>query len=296
MAALTGDPWLVFVDADVRLAPDALVRMVTFMKRTGVALASGVPRQEVRTLSEQLLVPLIHFVSARFLTFSSMRWTRRPAFSAGCGQLFIARAGAYAVVGGHAAIRSSLHDGIKLPRLFRQAGFRTDLFDGTDLACCRMYRTDAETWKGLAKNAVEGLAAPGVILPMTTLLLGGQVAPLVLLIAGYARSPGALVGPHRRLPSELAPARDCGRAFSPAVVERGGASARDRGAVRHSMVGSRTQPSRPRAGMERPQLCEWQACGWSNGSLLVIVDAAWRAVDLALPRRSCWIGITGRGE
>jgi hypothetical protein len=55
------------------------------------------------------------------------------------------------------------------------------LFDAADIAACRMYHTNAETWRGLGKNASEGLAAPGTILPMTALLLGGQVMPFVLL-------------------------------------------------------------------------------------------------------------------
>lgn len=79
-------------------------------------------------------------------------------------------------------LRDSLHDGLKLPRVFRRAGFATDLFDATDLAVCRMYHTNAETWRGLGKNATEGLAAPGTIVPMTALLLGGQVLPIILLV------------------------------------------------------------------------------------------------------------------
>ena len=87
-------------------------------------------------------------------------------------------------------LRDSLHDGVKLPRVFRKAGFQTDLFDSTDLATCRMYQTNGETWRGLGKNATEGLAAPGAILPMTLLLLGGQVLPFVLLaFANYFYSP-----------------------------------------------------------------------------------------------------------
>jgi len=73
---------------------------------------------------------------------------------------------AYHACGGHAKIRSTLHDGVKLPRLFRRAGFQTDLFDATDIARCRMYRTNIETWRGLGKNATEGLAAPGTLLRM----------------------------------------------------------------------------------------------------------------------------------
>jgi hypothetical protein len=140
-----------------------------------------VPYQELGTLSELLLIPLIHFVLLGFLPMCLMRLFRMPALSAGCGQLFIARRDAYERCGGHAMLRESLHDGLKLPRVFRSAGFDTALFDATDLAACRMYHSNLETWSGLGKNATEGLAAPGTILPMTALLLGGQVLPFVLL-------------------------------------------------------------------------------------------------------------------
>jgi hypothetical protein len=113
--------------------------------------------------------------------------------SAGCGQFFIARREAYEQCGGHAMLRDSLHDGIKLPRVFRRAGFSTGLFDATNLATCRMYSTNAETWRGLGKNATEGLAAPGVILPMTTLLLGGQVLPFMLIALASRLSPTGLM-------------------------------------------------------------------------------------------------------
>ena len=182
-----------FIDADVRLAPDALARMAQFMKRTNVALASGVPRQELGTFIERLLIPLIHFVLLGFLPMHAMRRTRWPSMSAGCGQLFIARRDAYQQCGGHAMLRDSLHDGLKLPRVFRKAGLATDLFDTTDLATCRMYHTDGETWRGLGKNATEGLAAPATIGPITVLLAGGQVLPFVLLACAPKLSASGLL-------------------------------------------------------------------------------------------------------
>lgn len=175
---------LVFIDADVRLAPDALGRVGEFMRSSGAALASGVPRQEAGTISERLLIPLIHFILLGFLPMHLMRRNRLPAMSAGCGQLFVTTRDAYESCGGHSRLRSSLHDGIKLPRIFRRAGFLTELFDATDLASCRMYHTNGETWRGLGRNATEGLAAPGTIAPMTLLLLGGQVLPPFLLACG----------------------------------------------------------------------------------------------------------------
>ena len=175
---------LVFTDADVRLAPDALVRMAGFMERhPTVGLASGFPRQIVRTWSEQLLLPLIHFLLVGFLPIAAMRRSLSTALGAGCGQLFIARRDAYAKAGGHAAIRASLHDGLTLPRAFRRAGQMTDLFDATALASCRMYGSAAELWAGLGKNATEGMARPVALVVWTVILFGGQVLPLVLMLA-----------------------------------------------------------------------------------------------------------------
>lgn len=193
LSGLARYPLLAFLDADVQLEQDGLARLAWFLETSGADLVSGVPRQDTLTPLEKLLIPLIHFVLLGFLPLGRMRRSVHPAYAAGCGQLFLARRGAYAASGGHASIRTTLHDGIRLPRAFRAAGRRTDLCDATDLARCRMYRSGAEVWRGLAKNATEGLAAPGMIVPATLLLLGGQVAPFVLLAAA-AWLPSPVLG------------------------------------------------------------------------------------------------------
>ena len=44
-----------------------------------------------------------------------------------------------------------------------------------------MYRGAGAVWRGLSKNATEGMANPRAIVPFTLLLLGGSVLPFVLL-------------------------------------------------------------------------------------------------------------------
>lgn len=176
---------LLFLDADVRLRPGALDRLIEHLERHPQSdLVSGVPHQQTVGLLERLLIPLIHFVLLGFLPLIAARRSRWRAFAAGCGQLFLARRASYLASGGHRAIRTSLHDGVTLPRAFRDAGFRTDLFDATDVATCRMYQSSAEVWRGLGKNATEGMASPAAILPWSFLLLGGHVLPWI--VAGFA--------------------------------------------------------------------------------------------------------------
>jgi Glycosyltransferase like family 2 len=184
LAARARHDLMVFVDADVRLTPHALARIAVFMDSRDAGLASGFPRQETSTLAEKLIIPLIHFLLLGFLPIACMRSSTLPAFGAGCGQLICVRRAAYVRAGGHAAIRASLHDGVMLPRTFRRAGIRTDLFDATALASCRMYRDAGEVWRGFSKNATEGMATPAGLPVWTALLLGGQVLPFVLLAAG----------------------------------------------------------------------------------------------------------------
>jgi hypothetical protein len=181
---------MVFVDADVRLAPDALSRMAGTMQRHDVGLASGFPAQVTVTWSEQLLIPLIHFLLLGFLPIAAMLRSPAVGLGAGCGQLFIVRRDAYMRAGGHAAIRASLHDGLTLPRAFRRAGSMTRLFDASGFARCRMYANAAQVWEGLCKNATEGMAKPRALPIWTVILGGGQVLPAVLMLT----APGWTAG------------------------------------------------------------------------------------------------------
>jgi hypothetical protein len=181
-ASLAAKPVLCFVDADVQLNPDGLARMVAAMHTRGATLLSGFPHQITQTPAEQLLIPLMHFLLLGFLPLDRMRQSLSPSLGAGCGQLMLAERDAYFKAGGHFKIRHSRHDGIQLPRAFRRSGLRTDLYDATSVAECRMYQNATEVVRGLLKNATEGIATPALIVPWSLLLLVGQVLPLPLLI------------------------------------------------------------------------------------------------------------------
>lgn len=193
LAQLARHPLLIFMDADVRVSrSDSLARLGQFVEESGAALISGVPRQETEGLMEKLIVPLIQFVLLGFLSLDRMRHSTDPKFSAACGQIIAVKRDAYEDIGGHAGIAGTLHDGLRLARLFRSRGHATDLFDATDTFSCRMYRRAGEVWNGFAKNAREGLGSRQLILPATILLLNGQVLPFALLAAATSRVPMVL--------------------------------------------------------------------------------------------------------
>ena len=184
--------WVLFTDADVRFERDCVARTLARAESLGADLLSTVPRQVTGSWAEHAVIPLISFVLLSYLPMARMRATTSPAASGACGQFILARRDAWLASGGHAAFRASMHDGIRMPRAFRRAGFRTDLFDGTDLVQCRMYRGFGQVWRGFAKNAYEGLGSP-VLLLFVTLLHGCAVLlpwlTLALGLVDVAMSP-----------------------------------------------------------------------------------------------------------
>ncbi len=191
LAQLAKHEVITFLDADVRLGPVALKRMVGFLRSSGASLVSGFPRQETGTVLEKLIVPLIHWLLLCYLPLGRMRQSLLPGLGAGCGQWFLTTAEAYRAVGGHGhpLVRGSLHDGVKLPRAYRINGQKTDVCDAGHDAVCRMYRTNGQVWNGFAKNAREGLGAPGLIWIWTALLTLGHLLPFALLTRIDPHSP-----------------------------------------------------------------------------------------------------------
>lgn len=178
---------IVFLDADVRLSPNALSVLVVEKRNRSAALLSQFPRQITGSIAEHALIPMMHFILLGYLPFARMRSSSHPAYAAGCGQFFLTTQSEYQAAGTHAAIRGSRHDGIQLPKIFRAAGMITDVVDGTNLAQCRMYNGASKVINGVLKNATEGIAHPTRIIPFTILLLGSCVLPWITLAWSVAQ-------------------------------------------------------------------------------------------------------------
>lgn len=173
--------WLLFTDADVRFSPSAIDDALNFTLSQNTALVSTFPKQITGSLAEKLAVPMIHFILLSYLPIGRMRSTLDPAASAGCGQFLLVNKHAYHNAGTHAAFKDSMHDGIKMPREFRRAGHKTDIFDGTHLVSCRMYHNLSSTWKGFTKNAFEGLGSEALLVFLTFAHTIAHILPWIAL-------------------------------------------------------------------------------------------------------------------
>ena len=175
---------MLFLDADVRLQSDALARLCAQFELNEAKLISGFPNQEMGSISEQMLIPMMYYLLLGYLPIPLMRTDISPEYGAGCGQLFFTDRTSYFACGGHRSIQQTRHDGLQLPRSYRRSGMLTDVIDASDIASVRMYRGVRETMNGLLKNADEGIANRKLLGIFSLLLLGAAPLP----IAGFAHA------------------------------------------------------------------------------------------------------------
>ena len=189
---------LVFVDADVVLAPHALAATVHLLRGSGLDVASPYPRQLAETWSERLVQPLLQWSWLTLLPLRLAEASPRPSLTAGNGQLLAIDALTYRRLGGHRAVRGEVLDDIALVRAVKAAGGRGGVVDGTWLATCRMYEDWPSLREGYTKSAWAAtgspLAAAGVLTVLGVLYVVPPLAALRGSFAGLVGYGAAVTG------------------------------------------------------------------------------------------------------
>jgi chlorobactene glucosyltransferase len=149
-ARATGD-LLLFADADVRYDPRTLREAVAFLEGGRLDFLALLPGFEMRGFWENVLmpyVPIAYYFGLGFLANSDRhRW-----IAAGGGAGNLVRRTAYEAVGGHAAIRDSVIDDVRLAMTVKRSGFRCRMARADDRVRVRMYRGFREVFDGFTKN------------------------------------------------------------------------------------------------------------------------------------------------
>lgn len=170
-AAAQGDI-LIFLDADVRLAPDALPYLLAARERCG-GVVSVVPYHQTERFYERLsLIPNILGLFA----FTSPMERNNPAQGL-YGACIVTTRDDYEKAGGHEGVKGELLDDLNLGAWFRESGIAVHNYIGYGLVSFRMYpggiRSEVE---GFSKGAV---LSTGKLSPWTTILVAAWLVGLI---------------------------------------------------------------------------------------------------------------------
>jgi glycosyltransferase involved in cell wall biosynthesis len=195
----TGD-WILFTDADIHFRSDALRRAIAHAETRRLDHLAAVPQLNERGHLLGICVGAFSLIFALFLRPWRIPNPHSPAHS-GIGAFNLVRTAAYRARGGHAPLRLRPDDDVKLGKLMKSDGGRSEFALGAGLISVAWYASVGELVRGLTKNAFAGVDY------RAWMILGGVAAhmlfffrPLVAVLAteggaraAYAASVGLML-------------------------------------------------------------------------------------------------------
>ncbi len=177
--------WLLFVDADVVYAPEALGRAMSRVLGGRLDFLCLLPTLVTRGFWEGVLMPNLYVATLLGPAFlaASERF-RGLAIGGGCGNLV--RRTAYDAVGGHEALRDAVIDDVGLAIAVKRGGHRVAADLAFDAVSVRMYRGFQEVVDGFSKNLAFVVPRPAVLAAGLLLAVVLAWAPWVVLFAPRA--------------------------------------------------------------------------------------------------------------
>jgi chlorobactene glucosyltransferase len=142
----TGD-WLLFVDSDVSLQPDALSRTLALAISRKYDAMSIITRLECHSFWERLMLPLLGGTWT-MMYFTSLTNRNHSKVAVANGQFFLIRREAYEKVGGHEAVRNQITEDVELMRLLKSEEFIVRFFLGGHLASTHMHSNLRQMFHG----------------------------------------------------------------------------------------------------------------------------------------------------
>jgi len=175
---------LIFLDADVRLEPRALLSTVDMMRVQQLDFLSPYPRLVAATAAERLVQPLLPWSLLTFLPLRLAERSRRPSLTAAGGQFLAISRCMYERCGGHRGVRGEVLEDLALARAVKRSGGRGGVVDGTALASCRMYEGWAPLGDGYGKSLWNAFGSPAGAAAVFAMLGLAYVAPPLAAIRG----------------------------------------------------------------------------------------------------------------
>lgn len=194
-ASATGE-WLLFLDADTFLHPNAVSAALAAAQKSRADLYTVMTEQILGSFWEKTVMPLVF--TALSVGFSPRKVNDPKSRDAiANGQFILIRRAVYDSVGGHEAVKDQIVEDKALSEKVKWSGHRLVVADGRGVAQTRMYTDLASMWEGWTKNIYLGLSDhPGLMLlgvfGATLALMAALVLPVwpVLGLLWYASGGG----------------------------------------------------------------------------------------------------------
>jgi len=180
LASHASGEYLLFLDADVSVGNGLIKNGVAAIENYRVDLLSIFPRQEMNSLAEWLIVPIMNWILVSLLPLALVRRSSWVSFSAANGQFMLFRGEVYRKEQFHSALRNKNVEDIEISQLMKRKGYRVQTILGNYQIRCRMYHSFNEAVKGISRSVFSFFGGNIAVAFLFGLITTFGIVPVIL--------------------------------------------------------------------------------------------------------------------
>ncbi|MCP4804705.1 MAG: glycosyltransferase [Proteobacteria bacterium] len=177
--------WLFFIDADVRLAPPAVSRVVQHGVANGRGMVTGLGTLTMDTFWEKVLQPAVAGLILMGNDLNDVNDPDKTDKNMASGQLLAFSRAGYDQAGQHESVKNDILDDVGLARACVAHDVPYHCLFMRELYTVRMYTTFQEIWEGWSKNLFAGMHYSWVVVFFVLIYLGLTTlsGPLLIVLS-----------------------------------------------------------------------------------------------------------------
>jgi len=144
--------YFLFIDADVKLNPDAISNAIAYCLKRKISLLSVFPQQKLMSTGEWETVPVMNWILLSMLPLPLVQFPWFPSLSAANGQFMLFDASAYKKNEWHLQVKDEVVEDIAIARLMKKKKYALSVKLGNNDVFCRMYTNYDEAITGFSRN------------------------------------------------------------------------------------------------------------------------------------------------
>ena len=174
--------YLLFLDADEQIYIGLINSAVHRIASKKLALFSLFTNQDMRSLGEIAVVPLMHYILLNLLPIRLIYLAKNPAFAAASGQFMLFNAATYHRYQWHQLSKDRVVEDVEIMKMVKAEGLKGESLLANGLISCRMYTNYTDAIKGFSKNflAPFNYSIPGFLFYLI-LIIGGPILVITTL-------------------------------------------------------------------------------------------------------------------
>lgn len=144
--------YFLFLDADEQVENGLINSTIHRMQLRGLSLLSLFTRQEMVTMGEKMVVPLMHFILLNLLPLRLVYLVKSATVAAASGQFMLFDAGTYQTYQWHKMAKNRVVEDVEIMKLVKSSRLNGEALLANGMISCRMYKSYNEAINGFGKN------------------------------------------------------------------------------------------------------------------------------------------------